>query len=172
MLPPTSDKQLHSMLGHIGYYRRFIKRYENITAPLENLLKKAEVFQWTPKYDKVFEILKDKFRTTPIMIFQNWENEFQVHVDASGISLGDIVAQPGDGDMDNPIYFARRKLSQAKHKYTTTEREGLAMIYALHKFRNYLLGSHFKFFTNHSALKYLVNKPVLEGRICRWFLLF
>jgi len=46
------------------------------------------------------------------------------------------------------------------------------MIYALHKFRHYLLGSHFKFFTNDSALKYLVNKPVLEGRICRWFLLF
>jgi hypothetical protein len=46
------------------------------------------------------------------------------------------------------------------------------MIYALHKFRNYFLGSHFKFFINHSALKYLVNKPVLEGRICRWLLLF
>jgi hypothetical protein len=74
--------------------------------------------------------------------------------------------------MDHPIYFASRKLSQAKRNYTTTEREGLAMIYALHKFRHELLGSHFKFFTGHSALKYLVNKPMLEGRICRWLLLF
>jgi hypothetical protein len=65
-----------------------------------------------------------------------------------------------------------RKLSQAERNYTTTEREGLAMIYALQKFRHYLLGSYFKFFTDHSALKYLVNKPVLEGLICRWFLLF
>jgi hypothetical protein len=74
--------------------------------------------------------------------------------------------------MDHPIYFASRKLSQAEHNYTTIEREGLAMIYSLQKFRHCFLGSHFKFFTNHSTLKYLVNKPVLEGGICRWFLLF
>jgi hypothetical protein len=52
------------------------------------------------------------------------------------------------------------------------EREGLAMVYALHKFRNYLLGSHFKMYTYHSALKYLVNKSVFWGRICRWLSLF
>jgi hypothetical protein len=74
--------------------------------------------------------------------------------------------------MDHPIYFVSRKLSQEEKKYTTTEREGLAMIYALKKFRHYLLGSHFKFFTDHSALKYLVNKPMLEGRIYKWLLLF
>jgi hypothetical protein len=56
--------------------------------------------------------------------------------------------------------------------YTTTEREGLDMVYALQKFRHYLLAGQFKMFTDHSALKYLVNKPVLGGRICRWLLLF
>jgi hypothetical protein len=106
------------------------------------------------------------------MIFPNWENEFHVHVDASGISLGVILVQLGDGAMDHPIYFVIRKFSQDEHNYTTIEREDLAMINALHKFRHYLLGSHFKFFTNHSTLKYLVNKTVLEGRLCRWFLLF
>jgi hypothetical protein len=95
-----------------------------------------------------------------------------VHVDASGISLRAILAQPGDGAMDHPIYISSRKLLQAKHNYTMTKGEGLAMIYALQKFRHYFWGSHFKFFTNHSALKYLVNKPMLEGRICRWLLLF
>jgi hypothetical protein len=74
--------------------------------------------------------------------------------------------------MDHPIYFTIKKLLQVERNYTTTEREGIAMIYALQKFRHYLLGSHFKFFTNHYALKYLVNKPVLEGRICRWLLIF
>jgi hypothetical protein len=131
MPPLTSAKQLRSMLGHIGYYRRFIRRYENITTLLENLLKKAEVFQWTPECDKAFETLKDKLNTTPILIFPNWENEFHVHVDSSGISLGVILMQPRDGAMDHPIYFVRRKLSQAKNNYITTEREGLAMIYAL-----------------------------------------
>jgi hypothetical protein len=73
MPPPTSIKQLLSTLGHTGYYRRFIWRYANITAPLENLLKKAEMFQWTPECDKEFETLKEKLITTPILIFPNWD---------------------------------------------------------------------------------------------------
>jgi hypothetical protein len=95
-----------------------------------------------------------------------------VHVDASSIALGAVLAQPGEGDIDHPIYFASRKLSESEKNYNTTEREGLAMVYALQKFRHYLLGQHFKMFTDHSTLKYLVNKPVLGGRICRWLLLF
>jgi hypothetical protein len=74
--------------------------------------------------------------------------------------------------IDHPLAFASRKLSTTEINYTTTEREGLAMVYALQKFRHYLLGGHFKMFTDHSVLKYLVNKPVLGGRICRWLLLF
>ena len=82
------------------------------------------------------------------------------------------MAQIGEGGLDHPISFASRKLSLAERNYTTIEREGLAMVYALQKFRHYLLGTHFKMFTNHSSLKYLVNKPMLGGRICRWLLLF
>jgi hypothetical protein len=82
------------------------------------------------------------------------------------------LAQPGEGDLKHPISFARRKLSESEHNKNTTEREGLAMVYALHKFRNYLLGKHFKMFTDHSSLKYIVNKTMLGGRICRWILLF
>ena len=93
-------------------------------------------------------------------------------MDASSIALGIVLAQSGEGNIDHPIAFASRKLSTTEKNYTTTEREGIAMVYALQKFRNYLLGSHFKMFTDHSALKYLVNKHVLGGRICRWLLLF
>ena len=87
------------------------------------------------------------------------------------LALGVILAQPGEG-LDHPIAFSRKKLSSADRNYTTTEREGLVIVYALQKIRHYLLGAHFKMFTNHSALKYLVNKPVLGGRIYRWLLLF
>ena len=86
--------------------------------------------------------------------------------------LGIILAQQGEGDIDHPIYFSSINLSTAEKNYTMTEREGLAMVYALKNFRHYLLGSHFKMYTDHSALKYLVNKLVLGGRICRWLLLF
>jgi hypothetical protein len=74
--------------------------------------------------------------------------------------------------LDHPIAFANIKLSESEQNYNTTEREGLAMVYALHNFRHYLLGKRFEMFTDHSALKYLLNKPVLGGRICIWPLLF
>jgi hypothetical protein len=95
-----------------------------------------------------------------------------VHVDASSIALLEVLTQPGEGDIDHPISFVSRKLSESQQNYNTTEREGLAMVYALQKLRQYLLGQYFKMFTNHSALKYLVNNPVLGGMICIWMLLF
>jgi hypothetical protein len=110
--------------------------------------------------------------TMPILVFPDWSKEFHVHVDASYIALGEILAQPRGGDIDHPLSFSIRKLSTSEINYTTTEREGLAMVYALQKFRQYLLGGHFKMFTDHFALKYLVNKLVLGGRICKWLLLF
>lgn len=76
------------------------------------------------------------------------------------------------GRRDHPIAFASQQLSKAEKNYYTTEREGLEMVYALQKYRHYLLGGHFKMYTDHSTLKYLVNKLVLGGRICRWLLLF
>jgi hypothetical protein len=106
------------------------------------------------------------------LVFPDWSKELNVHVDASSISLGAFLAQPGAGDIDHPISFSSKKLSTSEMNYTTTEREVLAMVYALQKFRHYFLGGHFRMFTHHSALKYLVNKPVLGGRICRWLLLF
>jgi hypothetical protein len=86
-----------------------------------------------------------------------------VHVDASSIALGEVMAQPGEGEIDHPLAFASRKLSTLDINYTITEREGLTMVYALQKFHHYLLGGHFKIFTDHSVLKYLVNKPIFGG---------
>jgi hypothetical protein len=110
--------------------------------------------------------------TAPILVFPYWNKELNVHVDASSIALGVVLAQPGAGDMDHLISFANRNISTTERNYTTTEREGLDMVYVLQKFRQYSLGGNFKMFTDHSSLKYLVNKPVLGGRICRWLLLF
>jgi hypothetical protein len=139
---------------------------------MEKLLNKDIKFQWTEECLQSFDTLKKKMITEPILVFPDWSKEFHIHVDASSIALGAVLAQPGVGDIDHPISFDGKKLSTSKMNYTTTRRESLAMVYALHKFKHYLLGGHFKMFTNHSALKYLVNKPVLGGRICIWLLLF
>jgi hypothetical protein len=110
--------------------------------------------------------------TTPILIFPYWKKEFHVHVDALSIVLGAVLSQLGEGDVDHPIYFSIKKLSITEKNYMNTKQEGLKMVYAIQKFRNYLLGSHFNMYTNHSSLKYLVNKTMLGERICKWILLF
>ena len=116
--------------------------------------------------------MKATMASTPILFFPDWNKEFHVHVDASLVALGVVLTQLGEDDIDHMIVFASQKLSSAEKNYTMTEREGLEMVYALQKFRHYLLGSHFKMFTDHSDLKYLVNNPVLGGKICQWLLLF
>ena len=140
---------------------------------MEKLLKHDVKYKWNEECQKSLDILKDRMVTTPILAFLDRKKIFHVHVDASSIALGVILAQPSEGNIDHPIAFASKKLSSVERNYTTTtEREGLAMVYALKKYRHYLLGSHFKMFTNHLALKYLVNKPVLGGKNYRWLLLF
>ena len=126
-------------------------------------MKKDAKFQWNENCQESLDKLKGKMATTPILIFLNWKKEFHVHVDASSIALGIVLTQPGDGAIDHLIAFASRKLSMTKKNYITNEREGLEMVYALQKFRDYLLGGHFKMFIDHSALKNLVNNLVLGG---------
>lgn len=135
-------------------------------------MKQYVKFEWTQECQRSLDILKEKMVTAPILVFPNWKVSFHVHVDASSIALGVILAHPGEGGLDHPIIFSSRKLSSAECNYATIEREGLAMVYALQKFRHYMLGAHFKMFTEHSTLKYLVYKTVLGGKICRWLLLF
>jgi hypothetical protein len=88
----------------------------------------------------------------PFLVFPYWSKEFHVHFDAYFISLGSMLAKPGAGDIDHPLAFASRKISTIDINYTTTKREGLAMMYVLRKFFHYLLGGHFKMFTDHFVL--------------------
>ena len=83
-----------------------------------------------------------------------------------------ILTQPCEDGMGYPIIYNNRKLNEAKCNYSTTEKEALGMVFALQNYRHYLLDDPFKFYTDHQPLKYLVNKPLHHGRICRWLLLF
>ena len=87
----------------------------------------------------------------------------------SSIVLSVILAHPGEGSLDHPIAFARRKLLTIEINYMTTKRQGIAMVYSLQKFQNDLFSSHSKMFTDPFSLKYLVNKLVLGGNICQRF---
>ena len=90
--PPKLVIQLRATLGHTNYYKKFIKGYAQITAPMEKLLKKDIQFQWNEDYQQGLETLKENMVTTSILVFPYWENTFNVHVDASTIELGGILA--------------------------------------------------------------------------------
>jgi hypothetical protein len=80
---------------------------------MEKLLKKDTIFQWNEDCQQGLETLKENVVTTPIIVFPDWEKTFHAHVDASAITLGEIMAHPGVGDLHHPITFARRKLSES-----------------------------------------------------------
>ena len=90
--PPKFVKQLRTTLGHTGYYRKFIKGYAQIIAPMEKKLKKYIKFEWTPKCQEILDILKENMVTAPILVFPDWNKDFHVHVDASSIALGLVLA--------------------------------------------------------------------------------
>jgi hypothetical protein len=108
----------------------------------------------------------------PILIPSNWQLEFHVHTNASLLVMCAMLAQNPISKYDRPIVYASRLLNKVEHNYTITERETLAMDYALHKFNYFLLGNKIFVFVHHMALVYLVNKPQVLGRIARWLSLF
>jgi hypothetical protein len=103
--PPTSVKEMCIMLGHTGYYRKFIKGYAQITTPMEKLLKKDCQFGWTDECQQSFDMLKQKMVTVPILVFPDWSKEFHVHVDESSIALGAVLAQTGEGGDRPSVIF-------------------------------------------------------------------
>ncbi len=98
--------------------------------------------------------------------------EFHVHTNASNLAIGTMLAQNLIGKCDQLIAYASKLLNNVKKNYTTTKRRTIAMVYALHKSRHYMLGNKFIFYVKHMALLYLIKKPQLLGQIAKWLLLF
>jgi hypothetical protein len=115
--------------------------------------------------------LKQKLVSAPILVPPNWDKDFDVYVDASNVAIGSILSQKDDSQHDQPIYFASRQLNAAEKNYSVTEREALGMIFSVQKFRHYLLEYKFTFYVDHDALKFMINKLQLSGKVARWVLL-
>lgn len=101
---------------------------------MEKLLKKMKAFKSTKTCQAALNILKEKLVSDPILVYPNWNNQFHVHIDASGIALGAVLAQPGEGNLDHLIYFELRKLLTIEKSYIMTKREALAMVYSFQSF--------------------------------------
>ena len=154
---PTNVKTVRQFLGHAGFYRRFIKDFSKIAKPLYKLLEKDSKFVWEKECQESFEELKSHLTNAPIVRAPNWQLPFEVMCDASDLAIGAVLGQREDG-RPHVVYYARKTLNESQRNYTTIEKELLAVVYALDKFRAYLVGYDIVIFTDHSALKYLLTK--------------
>ena len=167
---PKCVRDIRSFLGHAGFYMRFIKDFSAIARPLCNLLAKDVPFTWSQAYEAAFDKLKTMLVSPPIMRSPNWNLPFEIMCDASDYAIGAVLGQREDKKAF-VIYYASKTLDSAQANYTTTEKEFLAVVFALEKFRSYIVGSPVTIFTDHAALKYLLSKQDTKARLTRWILL-
>ena len=130
---PTNVKTVRQFLGHAGFYKRFIKDFSKIAKPLYNLLEKDAKFSWDGDYQKSFEGLRSHLTTAPIVQALNWQLPFEVMCDASDLAIRAVLGQR-EGGKPYVVYYASKTLNEAQRNYTTTEKELLAVVYALEKF--------------------------------------
>ena len=129
LMPPTTMKGIRSFMGHVGFYRRFIKDFSKISRPLCKLLEKYAKFDFDESCRSAFEEIKSRLVSTPIMLTPDWSNEFEIMCDASDYATGAVLGQRTD-KIFKAIYYASKTFNEAQENYSTTKKEMLAMIFA------------------------------------------
>jgi hypothetical protein len=131
------------------------------------LTKKEIPFVWTAEHQKAFEGLKKVLSTEPLLIYPDFSQPFIIACDASTKAIGAVLSQIRDG-ADRPIAYCSRQLNQAESKYSTTELELLAFLFATKQFRCYIYGRKFTAYADNRALKWLLNLQDPSSRLTRW----
>ncbi|KAK1665813.1 hypothetical protein QYE76_053972 [Lolium multiflorum] len=167
---PRDVKGIRSVLGHAGFYRRFIKDFSKISKPLTNLLQKDVPFVFDDDCKEAFETLKKALTTAPIVEPPDWNLPFEIMCDASDFLVGAVLGQRVDKKL-NVIHYASKTLDAAQRNYATTEKELLAVVFACDKFRSYIVDSKVTIHTDHAAIRYLMTKKDAKPRLIRWVLL-
>ncbi|KAK1683482.1 hypothetical protein QYE76_044330, partial [Lolium multiflorum] len=167
---PRDVKGIRSVLGHAGFYRRFIKDFSKISKPLTNLLQKDVPFVFDDDCKEAFETLKKALTTAPIVEPPDWNLPFEIMCDASDFAVGAVLGQRVDKKL-NVIHYASKTLDAAQRNYATTEKELLAVVFACDKFRPYIVDSKVTIHTDHAAIRYLMTKKDAKPRLIRWVLL-
>lgn len=166
---PTSLRSLRRFLGMSNYYRRFIPQFSEMSAPLTDLLrKKPKTLSWYPIAEGAFIKLKESLIAAPVLANPNFDLPFQIQTDASDSAIAAILTQQWEEGEKIVAYFSQ-KLSPAQQAYAASEKEGLAVLAAIEKFRAYIEGTHFLVVTDASALTHIMNgKWRTSSRLSRW----
>ena len=165
---PTDQRAVRAFLGLASYYRKFVKDFARIATPLYELTKERVTFEWTDQCRGAFEQLKQALTANVQLSFPDFDSPFVIDCDASDIGMGAVLSQRIDG-RETPIALESRKFTDAEKKWHIREKEALAILYGLTKFRRFVLGCQFIVRTDHKSLEWLFNAKT--GRLCRWALL-
>lgn len=166
---PKNLKQLMSFLQTCSWFRRFIPDFSKVARPLSNLTKKKATWNWGNEENQAFNKLKQLLSSPPVLQQVQESAPFLLRTDASNYAIGAVLLQ-GEKDKEHPIEYASRLLIPAERNYSTTEREALAVVWAIQKFRGYVEGSEITILTDHQPLKWLFALKSPTGRLARWSL--
>lgn len=151
---PNTMKALRGFLGLTGYYRKFVRNYGIIAKPLTNLLKKGQ-FLWSEEAQEAFNQLKRALTETPVLQLPNFKKSFVVETDACYHGIGAILMQEG-----HPLAYLSKALAPKSLGYSVYEKEFLAILLAVQKWRSYLICGTFTIRTDQKALKYLLEQKI------------
>ena len=166
---PLNVKETRRFLGLSSFYRRFIPFFSRVAQPLHQLTKKGARFEWTDACRTAFETLKTKLCEAPVLCFPSFQRDFDLEMDASIDGIGAVLSQTQEDGCRHPVAYASRSLSTAECNYAITDLETLAVVWALTHFRCYLYGHAVTVYTDHSAVRAVLETPSPSGRHARWW---
>ena len=155
-----------------SYYRKFLRGYAEIAAPLHAKLKKSETkLEWTDDCEHSFNRLKEALTTSPILTFPQMDRQFIVTTDASLSAIGNSLIQIGPDGQEHPVAYGGRSLRTKEKNWTATEIEALELITAITEYHSFLANSNLIVYSDHISLKWLQSIKMLSGHLARWPLL-
>lgn len=166
---PRSQKEIRQFTGMASWYRRFISNFATRMQPLTSLLRRRSKFEWTKEAESAFEDIKSCLITAPILSCPDYTKGFTIACDASGVGIAAVLTQEYEQG-EGVVAYASRTLTRQEQKYSATERECLAVIWAVEKFRPYVEGTKFTVVTDHYSLLWLNRLRDPTGRLARWAL--
>ena len=172
---PKNITQLRSFLGLTNYYSKFLPNLSTKLRPLYNLLLKNKRWTWTEQHDKAFHLAKEALQADSVLAHYDSTKPLLLACDASEYGAGAVLSHILDTGEEKPIAYASRTLNSAERHYSQLEREGLAIVFGVKKFHNYLYGRHFTIESDHQPLSHLFSETksipaMASARIQRWAL--
>ena len=170
MTPPTNATEVRSLLGMINYSSRFIQDYATKTEPLRELTKANVSFTWGPVEQQAFEEIKACLYQNAVTAYYDPNKQSHVTVDASPVGLSAILAQEDNQGHKQVVTYVSRSLTEVEKRYSQTEREALACVWACERLHRYLYGCSFDLMTDHKPLEAIYGNPrcKLSARMERW----